>query len=108
MSKQGFLVTLPSSGKKVKLRKLTIGLRRQAVQAASSSAGDNNALLSLDTQDEMLKILIVEIDGKKPPREELEVLDNFFDMEEYNELMLIVQEVAGLSPKKPKLEMITL
>lgn len=98
-----------SSGKQVVLRKLTVGLRRQAVEAAGKTAGTNQALLGLDTQDEMIKILLHSIDGKKVNRAELETtMDDQFSMDEYNELMLVLEDVAGTQVKKPKLEMVTL
>lgn len=110
MSVQGIGMTL-STGKKVVLRKLTVGLRNDAVEAASLTS-NTEAVLNLRTQSEMLKILLVKIDGKEQERSKLEskeYYEGLFTMQETNELMLVLQEMAGTeNVKKPKLEIVTL
>lgn len=94
-------VTL-SSGRTVVLKKFKIKHQRKAVEVAGLKAGDNHALLGVLVQDELLKVLIDMIDDKPVERSKLEMIDDIFEVEEYRELMKVVEEAVGGNAKSPR------
>ena len=84
-----------SSGKEVLLREMKIKYQRLAMKACSS-AGDNKGLLATMMQDELLKLLIVSVDGKKMAGAMLEGLDDIFTYPEYLQVVSVIGQVAGV------------
>ena len=88
-------VTL-SSGKVVLLREVKIKDQELAAQAASSRAGEDNKLaLAIGMQKEMLKMLIVQVDGSQVTPVQLEDLDAVFSYAEYMQLVNVLGKLTG-------------
>ena len=91
-------VTL-STGRVVLVDDLTVGKESLAMRVAASRPDipkDNAFLLALEAQAELLKMLIIEIDGKKPSKIELERIDKLFSYREYKELESVVVQLRGI------------
>jgi len=89
-----FKVTL-GTGKVVLIRELQIKHQELAAKAAAPSAGDNAMLLAMAMQKEIIKMLLVEIDGKALSANEKENLDKLFTYKEYQQIQKVVQEIGG-------------
>jgi hypothetical protein len=87
-------VTL-STGKVVLLREMKIKHQELAAMAAAPKAQDNNVILALHMQKELLKILIVQINGQDVKPSQLENLDDVFSMNEYGQLLRVVAQLRG-------------
>ena len=90
------------SGKKVVLRDFKIRDLQIGAQAASKRGGDNQFSFSICLQQEMLKMLLVSVDGKILTAMELEQIDNFLEPGEYMALSGVIQELLGNAPIKGK------
>jgi len=89
-------VTL-STGKIVLVRDPEIRDQEMAGRVAASTVkGDSPFLMALGMQKEMLKMLVVQINGKAPTVVELENLDGLFSYAEYQQMIKVVGKVAGL------------
>jgi hypothetical protein len=89
-----FKVTL-GSGKVVILRELKIQHQELAAKAAAPRAGDNAMLLAMAMQKEIIKMLLVEIDGHVLSANEKENLDKILSYKEYNQIQKVVQQISG-------------
>ena len=89
-----YKITL-SSGKILLLREQKISDIESAASIAGKNVGDNNALLGVRLQKEMLKLLMVEVGGKKPTMTEREMLDTLFTPSEYMEATRAVQKISS-------------
>lgn len=89
-----YKVTL-SSGKVVFLREPKIADTELAVSIAGKVAGDNDALLNIKTQSEIVKILLVSVDGKELTMSEKESLDKIFTLAEFNQVKKILNKIVG-------------
>jgi hypothetical protein len=87
-------VTL-GTGKVVLLRDPTINDQEMAMQIAAPRAKDNPMLLVSFAQKEMIKLLILEIDGVKPSKSDLEQLSRFFSLFEFNQLQAYLGKMAA-------------
>jgi hypothetical protein len=87
-------VTL-STGKVVILRDPQINDQETAMQVAAPRAKDNPMLMVSFAQKEMLKLLILEVDGKAPSKIELEQLGKMFTLPEYNQLQAYLGKMAA-------------
>jgi hypothetical protein len=86
-----------STGKVVLLRDPKIKDQELATQAASSKVkGDNAFAYGFALQKEMLKMLLVQINDKKPSAVEVEDLDGLFTYAEFMQCLKVVAKVAGL------------
>lgn len=98
-------VTL-SSGKVVLLLEMKMKYEEMAIRAVGKRSGDNEMLAGKMMQDELLKILLVEIDGKKLSGIEKESLESVLSYQDIIQLRKAVQEVMGVSSiESPKLEL---
>jgi len=107
---QQFKVTLDSE-KVVVLREMTIKLKNQTVEAAALRVPEkvSPAVFQSCLQDEMLKCMIVSIDGKNPSGGEREDLDALLSFSEYQDLMQAMADTMGKDPEKkvkPKVEIV--
>lgn len=91
-------VTL-STGKEVLLRKLQI----RHIQMAERASGGNQGMAFAV---EVLKQLIIKVDGKAPKPVELEDLDGLFEVDEFVQLGSVVGKFAGGATQEPKVETI--
>lgn len=88
-------VTL-GTGKVVILREPTINDQETAMALSAPRAKDSPMLLVSFAQKEMLKLMILEVDGKTPSKVELEQLSKMFTLLEFNQLQQYMGKmVAG-------------
>lgn len=79
----------------VTFRKPLIADTEAAIQIAGKGNSDNEALLGIKTQKELIKILLVTVDGVELKMSEKEQLDKYFSMQEYNQLKKVIQKLMG-------------
>lgn len=96
------------SGKVVIMREPKISDTETAVSISGKIAGDNNALLNLCTQKELVKLLLVEVDGKALTLNEKESLDSLFTMSEYQQLNKVLTKIMGEEGNAPTIEFTSL
>jgi len=94
-----------STNRVVILREFELRHQRAAVEVAGARANNNQALLGMLIQDEILKQLVVSIDGEKVSRPKLETIDRIFSAVEYRELMKVIEQMVG-EAATPKIEMV--
>lgn len=100
-------VTL-SSEKVVLLKKFKIRHQRLAAQAAGSKVtGDNPTATGIAMAEEILKLLVVQVDGKPIAKEKLEDLDSVFEIDEYQELITCMGKFMGNKNVIPKMELVS-
>jgi hypothetical protein len=92
-----------STGKVVEVRDPCIEDQEKAAERAAQGgvAGDNQFLYAMATQNELVKLILVSIDGKKLSGNDKEIFKKKFTSKEYNELLLGVGELMG-KPVKPQ------
>lgn len=94
-----------SSKKEVLLREMKIRHQELAAKICGKKAGDNMAYLSTLMQSELLKMLIVQVDGKPVSPTDIESLDNIFSILEYRQLIGVVSKLMGGDDMgEPKIE----
>lgn len=101
-----FKVTL-SSGKVVLLRELKIKHQELAAMAAAPKAAGDTTLFALLSQKELLKQLIVQVNGKPVKPAQLEDLDGLFSFVEFNQLNQALNKLGGDDAGKYQLEVVT-
>lgn len=84
-----------SGGKVVLLREMKIKYQNLALQAIGNKAKDNQLLAGSLMVQELIKILIIDIDGKKPSSQELEKLDEVFTYKQIQQLQVVVGKLMG-------------
>ena len=90
-----FKVTL-STKKVVLLREVKIKHQELAAMSASPKSGGDNTVFAILMQKELLKQLIVQVNGKAVKPMELEDLDNLFSFSEYTQLNQVLNKVTGI------------
>lgn len=102
-----FQVTL-STGKIVVLSEVTIAMKNEALEMAGMKTQSQGRAFDARFQDELLRCMIHSVNNVTPSGHDKENLDKLFDLNEYSELMMGVQEVmGGTALKKPKVEILT-
>jgi len=97
------------TGKKVVFREAKIKDETMATQLAVAKAEGSNALqLGPHLIIEMVKLLLVSIDGKNLTSKEKESLDDLFSHREWQQVKSFISDLIGGDTKAPKLEMISL
>lgn len=81
------------SGKTVLLRDFKIRHMELAVKAAGDEKSEY--LFALKQQNELIKILLVQVDGQDIDRTKVEDLDNYFSVSEYKQIMQVVKQLSG-------------
>ena len=103
-----YKVTL-STGKVVVLTKLLIETKNNAVQAAAQRlpADSPQAVFNTIMGDELLRLLIISVNGKEIDSVSRENIDSILEFSEYTEISEVVGGMisAGESKKKPIVEM---
>lgn len=87
-------VTL-GTGKVALLKEAQLKHQELAIRAVGNRAGDNQYLFGSLLQKELLKILLVQIDGKDLTPSELEKLDDLLTLPEYLQLVQVVSKLMG-------------
>lgn len=106
-NEEKYKITLPS-GKVVALREMSIKMKNQCVEAVALAIPNAAPpVFQARLQDEMVKALLVNVNGKVPSGSEREDLDQLFTMKEYGSLGLALTEIVGeVAEKKPKIELV--
>lgn len=94
-----------STGKEVLLREIEIRHTELAAQAAAPRSGNNETVLGINMQKELLKLLIVQVNGGKPSGAEMENLDKLFTFIEYKQLMQVLKKMAGEDDQAGKFQL---
>lgn len=102
-------VTL-SSGKVVMLREMKIKHQTLASRAAGSKpgVGENSLLMGTLMQQELMKILLINIDGVVPSATERESLDDLLTFAEYQQLSKVVGKLMGGEPGECPTEIVSI
>lgn len=85
--------------KEVILKQPKISDQETSMQLASARAKDSPMLLVAFATKELLKLLILQIDGKAPAKIDVEQLDKLFTLAEYNQLQQVVGKLSGGDPE---------
>ncbi len=83
------------SGKSYSFRDLEIEDYELAARMAVRTAGDNQMLFGMNLQKELLKLLLVEANGKKIDLVQRENLKAIMNAQEYMALLKFVGELSG-------------
>ena len=97
-------VTL-SSGKVVLLRELKIKHTKLAARAAGGKNTNNTALMGIEMQEELLRMLIAKVDEVVPSHAQLLDLDSLFSVSEYTQLAKVVSGMMGGDEGEPTVSM---
>lgn len=92
------------SGKEIVIREMNLADQRAAAKNIGSVA--NEAEMQIAMQQELLKLILVSIDGKTLKGQEKENLSNVLSWQEYNSVLTVVQDMLG-NEERPKVEMVT-
>lgn len=84
-----------TSGKTVLLRDPKIKHTELAAQAAAPKAQGAPSLLGMMMQKELLKILLITVDGVAISNNDKEDLDGLFTLSEYAQLMKAIDEISS-------------
>lgn len=104
-----YKVTLVNGGKEkvVHLREMEMSTEEMAIRSVGNKAGSNEMLAGHMIQNEILKSLILEVDGKKLSVIEKESLQKLFSYQEMVSLRKTVQKIMGTGESEdPKLELL--
>jgi hypothetical protein len=93
-----------SSQKEVVLREPKIGDLETAAQVAGKGGGDNTALMGMKLQKELVKALLVQVDGRNLTLQEKEQLDKLFSLKEYQQVIKVVQQITSDEGNEPTIE----
>jgi hypothetical protein len=94
-----------TTGKKVIVREPKIKDQDLAASAVAGKAGENSMSFAMHVQTEVIKQLIISVDGKVLSGQDKEKLDNHFSFQEYSELQLGIKDILG-EVKKPQISLV--
>jgi len=83
------------SGKEVILREMKMKYQTLALQAVGNKAKDNQLLAGALMLQELMKILLVQINGAKPTPQSLENLDELFSYSEIQQIQSVMSKIMG-------------
>lgn len=83
-----------STGKEVLLRQIKIKDQELAAKAASRTGEDSKYGMAIAMQRELIKILLVQVDGKQLKASEKEDLDSLFSYKEYMQVANVLQKIT--------------
>lgn len=97
-----------STGKIVVLKELEVGDQELAVEATGIRDAGNTVNLGMKAQNELVKLLLVSIDGKVLKGNEKESLKSLFSYKEYAQVLKQVETMGGTGEdeKKPIVEIL--
>lgn len=90
-----YKVTL-SSSKVVLLREFKMYHQELAIKAAGNRAGSNQTLQQFYMMQEIIKALVVQVDGADVDKNKIENLDNYFSVGEIAQIQNFLKQVGGL------------
>lgn len=104
--KQSAIKVTLKSGKVVILREMKIADHHLAAKQVKTK--DNQIAATLELQDALLKLLILEVGGHKKDHSQKNDLDKLFTVAEYSQLLKVVQKLTGedASGEEPVVEML--
>jgi hypothetical protein len=106
---KGIKVVIPETQKVVIIREPQISDQEMAAQAVGNKAGDSQFSFVLMLNKELLRQVVVSIDGKEVDAKALLNLDSHFTLQEYNRMLQVVGKITGNeSPLVPAIESVTL
>lgn len=91
------------SGKEVVFRTPVVGDQEKAAERVGKESNQNTYMLKL--QNELVKVLLHSINGKKLGGAEKQDLKNLFEFDEYTQLLLAIDNILP-KPKAPKVNAI--
>lgn len=98
-----------SSGKVIVLQEMQIAFEDLALRAVGDRAGKNDLLAGKMMQDELIKILIIEIDGKKLTGTERESVLKSLSYGDILQIRKVVQKLMGTEGEAlPNVEIVNL
>lgn len=92
------------TGKKVILREPEVGDQEAAAENVTNQS-DNQFVFGMNVQKELIKMLLISIDGKKLSGTEKENLKGLFTLQEYNQLILGVSSFLD-RPEMPQINFV--
>ena len=99
-------VTL-GSGKVVMIQDMQIKHEELAAKAVAKAAGENPALMAMLMQNEIIKMLIVSIDGKQITALDREQLSKMLTYGDFVQLRKVVAKLMGGDEADPKIELVS-
>jgi len=98
-----------SSKKEIVLRQIKIKDQELAAKACGRHGDDNKIAMAIAMQKELLKILLVEVDGKTIKAVEKEDLDAILTYQEYMQLMGVMGKITDVGDlgNVPEIEIMT-
>lgn len=84
-----------STGKECLLREYRIKHSNLAVAAAAARSGENQMVFANNMAQELIKILIIQVNGKNISAVEAEDLDSLFTAAEYSQLQRVLKKMMG-------------
>jgi len=94
-----------STGKKVEVREPEIKDQDMAAQLVAVKSGDNAMSFAMMLQSEIIKMLIISVNGKILSGLEKDQLDQVFTYQEYGELQMGIKDILG-EVKKPQINLV--
>lgn len=84
-----------TGGKEVLLREMKMKYQNLALQAVGNKAKDNQLLAGSLMIQELIKVLIIQIDGKDVKPTALESLDDIFSYKQIQQLQQVIGKLMG-------------
>ena len=84
-----------SGNKEVLLREMKLKYQNLALQAVGNKGKDNQMLAGALMIQELMKILIIKIDGQDVKKAQLEALDELFTFKQIQQLQSVVGKLVG-------------
>lgn len=100
-------VTL-STGKVIILGELKIRTQELAIKSVGNKAQGNDALRDLYVSQELVKLLLIEVDGKPVDKRQVENLDEMFSLREFKQIQQSIARISGMDEEAdPNVEIVT-
>jgi hypothetical protein len=99
-------ITLPT-GKVVLLKDIEMRDEEFAARAAAKKSGDSAMGMGYAMHNELLKVLIVEVDGKKLSASDKEQLGKFLSYKEFVMVRKVLEKLMGETEAEPTVEFVT-
>lgn len=97
-----------STGKEVVLGEFKIRTQELAIKAVGNKAGGNEALRDLYVSQELVKLLLLEVDGQPVDKHRIEDLDSLFNLREFKQVQQSIQRISGMDEEAdPNVEIVT-
>lgn len=84
-----------SGGKEVLLREMKLKYQNLALQAIGPKGKDNQLLAGAMMVQELIKILVIKVDGQEIKKQQLETLDEVFSFKQIQQLQTVVGKMMG-------------